>query len=160
VASLNRETAVFIPLVFLLTIDFKRLLNTRCRKDLNPILLFGGLLVTWAAVYWGLRYFLGSTSHIETIEGLLARNTQKSSLFYTFVNASLFLGVLWAFALLGFRYAPHFIRRVALIIPFYVMTVLIWGVWKEVRSLMPLYPVMVPLGLSFLFLRELKTMAA
>ena len=132
-ASLNRETAIFIPITFLLTINFKSLLNTRSKKDWNPIFLFGGLLFTWAAIYYGLRYFLGSTSHIETIEGLLARNTTKGGLFYTFVNGSLFLGGLWAFALLGFRYAPHFIKRVTIIIPFYVVTVLVWGVWQEVR---------------------------
>jgi hypothetical protein len=159
-ASLNRETAVFIPLAFLLTIDMKSLLNTRSRNEWKPILLFGGLFLIWAAVFWGLRYFRGSASHIETIEGLLARNTTKGSLFYTFVNGSLFLGGLWAFAFLGFRYAPSFIKRVALIIPLYLITVIVWGVWYEVRLLMPLYPVLVPLGLSFLYPQERKTMAA
>ncbi len=157
-ASLNRETAVFIPLAFLLTIDMKSLLN-RSRKWGKPILLFGGLFLIWAAVFLGLRYFRGSASHIHTIEELLALNT-KESLFYTFLKVSLFLGGLWAFAFLGFRYAPSFIKRVALIIPLYLLTVIIWGVWLEVRLLMPLYPVLVPLGLSFLYPQERKTMAA
>ncbi len=159
-AALNRETAIFIPIAILLTIDMKSLLNIRSKNDWKPFLLFGGLFLLWAAVFWGLRYFLGSTSHIETIEGLLTRNTTKGSLFYTFVNGILFLGGLWVFAFLGFRYAPRFIKRVVLIIPLYLITVMVWGVWYEVRLLMPLYPVLVPLGLSFLFLREQKTMAA
>lgn len=159
-ASLNRETALFIPLAFLLTIDMKGLLNTRNKNELKPILLFGSLFLIWTAVFLGLRYFLGSASHIETIEGLLARNISKGSLFYTFLNGSLFLGGLWVFAFFGFRYAPYFIKRVALIIPLYLLTVMVWGVWREVRLLMPLYPVLVPLGLSFLYHQEPKTTAA
>lgn len=158
-ASLNRETAVFIPLAFFLTIDKKSFFNTRSKNDWKPVLLFGQLLLIWAIVFWGLRYSLGSAPHIATIAGLLARNTSLGSLFYTFVNGSLFLGGLWVFALLGFRYAPRFIKRVALIVPFYLITVIIWGVWPEVRLLMPLYPVLVPLGLSFLYSEE-KTIAA
>lgn len=157
-ASLNRETAVFIPLVLLLTINMKSLLNARSVNDeWKSILLFGGLFLIWAAVFFGLRYFRGSAPHIETIEGLLARNITKDSLFYTFINGSLFLGGLWAFAVLGFRYAPVFIKRVALIVPLYLVTVMVWGVWKEVRLLMPLYPVIVPLGLSFLYPQRQET---
>lgn len=158
-ASLNRETAVFIPLAFLVTIDMKSLLNARSRNEWKPILIFSGLFLIWAAIFLGLRYFRGSASHIETIEGLLAQNTTRGSLFYTFVNGSLFLGGLWAFAFLGFRYAPSFIKRGALIIPLYLVTVMVWGVWKEVRLLMPLYPILVPLGLSFLYPQE-RSMAA
>lgn len=159
-ASLNRETALFIPLAFLLSIDMRSLLNSRSKNEWKPILIFSGLLLIWAAVFVGLRYFLGSASHIETIEGLLARNTTKGSLFRTFVNGSLFLGGLWVFALLGFRHAPSFIKRVALIVPPYLITVAAWGVWYEVRLLMPLYAVLVPLGLSFLYPQEGKDMAA
>lgn len=158
-ASLNRETAVFIPLAFLLTIEIKSHLNTNSQDDWSPILQFVGLLLIWALVFWGLRYFRGSAPPIETIAGLLALNATKGSLFYTFVNGSLFLGGLWVFALLGFRYAPSFIKRVALIVPFYLMTVMVWGVWHEVRLLLPLYPVLVPLGLSFLYSQQQKTMA-
>ena len=162
-ASLNRETALFIPLAFLLTIDIVSLLNARSKSEWQPILAFSGLLLIWAAVYWGLRYSLGSTSYIGTVEGLLgslARNTTKSRLFFTFVNGSLFLGGLWVFALLGFRYAPGFIKRVALIVPLYLLSVAVWGAWNEVRLLMPLYPVLVPLGLSLLYPQRTKAVAA
>lgn len=157
-ASLNRETAVFIPLAFFLTIDKKSFFNTRSKNDWKLVLLFGQLLLIWAIVFWGLRYSLGSAPHVETIAGLLAGNIPKIRLFHAFVKGSLFLGGLWVFALLGFRYAPRFIKRVALIVPFYLITVIIWGRWTEVRLLMPLYPVLVPLGLSFLYL-EKKTIA-
>jgi hypothetical protein len=159
-AALNRETAIFIPLAFLLTIDIKDLLNASGKNDWKRIVLSGGLFFIWAAVFWGLRNFLGSTSHVLTLAGLLARNTTKASLLSTFVNGSLFLGGLWVFAFLGFRYAPRFIKQVTLIVPLYLSTILVWGVWYEVRLLMPLYPILVPLGLSFLYLQEQKTIAA
>lgn len=157
-ASLNRETSLFIPLAFLLTIDVRRFLtNMRNKHEWKPVLLFAGLLLIWAAIFWGLRYFLGSTSHIVSIEGLLAWNTTRRSLFLMFVNVLLFLGGFWIFALMGFGQAPRFIKRVALIVLPYLLTVAVWGVWYEVRLLMPLYPVLVPLGLSFLDLQERKT---
>jgi hypothetical protein len=150
-ASLNRETAVFIAFAFLMTIDVKNLLNIRSKNERKKMLLVSTLFLVYGAIFMGLRYFYGSAPHVETIKGLLAKNTTKSSLFYTFVNGSLFLGGLWVFAFLGFKYAPGFIKRVSLVIPFYLIAVMVWGVWKEVRLLMPLYPILVPLGLSFIF---------
>jgi hypothetical protein len=160
-ASLNRETAIFMPLAFLLTnLDMTSLMRARIKIAGKPILLAGGFFLIWAVVFFGLRYFQGTASHIHTIEELVARNTTRGSLFKTSVNGSLFLGGFWVFAVLGFRYAPCAIRRVALIVPLYLMTVILWGVWYEVRLLMPLYPILVPLGLSFTYRQELKTNAA
>lgn len=158
VASLNRETAVFIPLAFFLTIDMKGFLKRRTDTERKPVVLFGGLLLIWAAVYWGLRYCLGGAAHIATLGGILAQNTTEGSVLHALVNGSLFLGGLWAFAVLGLRYAPGFLKRVAWIVPIYLIAVIAWGMWREVRLLMPLYPVLVPLGLSFLFLREQEPM--
>ncbi len=156
-AALNRETAVFIPLAFMLVIDMKTLLEARGSSCWKPIVLFGGLFLIWAVVFWGTRHYLGSAAPVETIEQLLTWNTTEDSLFLTFANGSRFLGGFWVFALFGLKYAPRFIRRLALIIPLYLIAILVWGVWYEVRLIMPLYPVLVPLGLSFLYLREQKT---
>ncbi len=153
-ASLNRETAIFIPLIFLIiNINFANLKTTNVYKT---ILKFCGLLVMWAACFWGVRYYQGSAPHIETIEGLLLRNITKHSLLLTFVNCGMFLGGWWIFAIMGFRNAPRFIKKVSLIAPFYLLIIIVWGVWYEVRLLMPLYPILVPLGLSFLYPKEEK----
>jgi hypothetical protein len=157
-ASLNKETAIFIPIAFLLTIDAKQLMNARSTEEWRPVVVFGALFLIWAIVFWGLRYVLGVAPHIQTIESVLAHNTTKDSLLRTLLNGSLFLGAWWIFALLGFRHAPQFIKRMIFIIPLYLITVLVWGVWYEVRLLMPLYPIIVPLGLSFLYRRESQTL--
>jgi hypothetical protein len=160
-ASLNRETAVLIPLVFLLaSLDQARFLKPGSRIEWKPVVQAGGLLLLWAAVFLGIRYFQGSTAHTATIREVLAKNTTERGLFYTFVNGGLFLGGFWVFAVLGFRYAPRLIRRITWIVPLYLVTVLVWGVWYEVRLLMPLYPVLVPLGLSFIFRRGMRDGAA
>lgn len=159
-ASLNKETAIFIPLAFLLTsLDIKSSLKTRMRIAWKPIILFSAYLLEWAVIFLALRYFLGSVPYIHSIEELLAKNLASRSLFYAFVNGSLFLGGFWVFAILGYRYAPSFIRQVALMIPFYLIVIAMWGVWYEVRLLMPLYPVLLPLGLSFVYRPKLKTNA-
>lgn len=151
VASLNRETAVFLPLAFLLTIEAADLRREDGGRNWRPLLLFAGLLLTWGTVYWGLRLWRGDAPHIETIEGLIALNTKRENLVYAMENATLFLGAFWIFAALGLRRAPRFLRRAAWIVPFYLATILVWGVWYEVRLLMPLYAVLIPLGLFTLF---------
>jgi hypothetical protein len=151
-ASLNRETAIFIPLAFLFTsLDVMRSWKSTRRIDWQPIRMFCGMVLLWGIVFLGLRYFRGSAVHVETIAGLLVRNTTVESLFRTLVHGSLFLGAFWLFALLGIRHAPRFLRQVSWIIPLYLVSVLLWGVWYEVRLLLPLYPILVPLGLAFLF---------
>lgn len=74
-----------------------------------------------------------------------------SQLWLAAFNITLLLGVFWIFALFGVLRAPAFVRRSALVIPAYLATVAIWGIWWEVRLLMPLYPLLLPLALSYLF---------
>ncbi len=153
-ASLNRETAVFIPLIFGFTLDVKGILKVRNRSSRNIVLVGGGLLLTWTMIFLGLRYFRGDAPHVGTIADILACNLMPDRLLRTFVNVSLFLGGFWFFSLFGFKHAPRFLKRVALVIPFYLITIMVWGYWYEVRMLMSLYPVLVPLGLCFLYPQE------
>jgi hypothetical protein len=43
------------------------------------------------------------------------------------------------------------VKRTALLVPPYLAVVLLWGVWYEVRLLLPLDAIVIPLGLSFLY---------
>ena len=156
-ASLNRETAVFIPLAFLLaSLDVRNILKARGKVNWDTILIFGYLFLLWVVIFLGLRYFRGNAPNTVTMKELLTRNMTEDSLFNMFVNGSLFFGSFWVFICLGFRYAPILIKRIALIVPLYLIIVIVWGVWYEVRLLIPLYPVFVPLGLSFIFRDDLE----
>ena len=75
-------------------------------------------------------------------------------------NVTLLLGAFWLFAALGWRHAPSFVRRTALVIPAYLITVAVWGIWWEVRLLMPLYPVLFALALSYLYQPRANAAAA
>ena len=64
---------------------------------------------------------------------------------------SLFFGIFWLYVVLGFRRAPAFIRRASLFVPFYAALLFVIGLWYEIRYLMTLLPVFIPLGLSYLY---------
>lgn len=154
VASLNRETAVFIPVAFAAA-NFAppRAMPREMVSRRKALLLTLGYLALWGVVFLALRWLRGPAEPVETIDSVLGRNLRPTALRNLFVNLGLFLGPLWFLTILGFRKAPIFVRRVAWVIPFYVVAVALWGVWYEVRLLMPLYPILVAFVLSFLYVR-------
>ena len=158
VATLNRETAVFIPLAFLFSnVDLGggapggRFADGK--KWLRPCVAY---FLVWAVVYGALRLSLGSTPHMYTLRGIWAYNTSRRNIFFTPENVILFLGAFWVFGAMGYRHAPAFLKRVAPIIPLYLLTILVLGAWREVRLLMPLYPLMVALGLCYIYRSDMK----
>jgi len=155
--AFNRATAVFIPLAFLFTnIDLVGMVRGKAKLDKKIIFLCIIYFAVWGIIFGGLRYSLGSTAPAHTVRELWIFNTKLGALVKAGINNILFLGFFWIFAILGFRYAPVFIRRVTFILPFYLFVILIYGVWFEVRLLMPLYPILVSLGLSYFYHRIIK----
>jgi len=151
-ASLNRETAVFIPLAFLCAfVGAKGEDGANRPSGAKAALLFGGYVAIWAAIFFGLRAFLGDAPRVVTVEELLARNTNAAAIFRSVMRVALIFGAFWIFAVAGFRRAPGFVQRTALLAPPYLAVIALWGVWHEVRLLMPLYAIVIPLGLSFLY---------
>ncbi len=151
-ASLNRETALFIPLAYLFAIAGTKAGDGASRPaGGKALLLFGGYMAIWAAAFFGLRLFLGGAPRVVTIGELLARNTDTLAIFRAVMRAALIFGAFWIFAAAGFRRAPEFAKRTALLVPLYLAAVALWGIWHEVRLIMPLYAIVIPLGLSFLY---------
>jgi hypothetical protein len=151
-ASLNRETGIFAALGYLLvTFDFERFFSgLRVRRldvDWRSLLTGAGLGLIWLVVFLGLRAWRGSAAQILTMSELWAANTQPAALLKAGLNWLAFTGFLWMFALPGLRAAPVFFRRLAWLLPFYLLTVLAWGLWSEVRLLLPLYVILLPPGL-------------
>lgn len=150
-ASLNRETALLIPLAFLLTTQWSNNSNEENTSWRKPVLILFGLLLTSGAELVGVHLLRGSSVQVITVRELMRTNLTPRELQRTLVNWSLFLGGFWTFASLGFSRAPKFLRRVAWVIPPYLLAIAIWGVWHEVRLLMVLYPILIPLGLLHLY---------
>ena len=151
-ASFNRETAVFIPLAFLCA---NAPIGGPGESDRMPVrraaLLFAGYGALWAVVFFGLRAVLGGAQPVMTLPEVLARNTAPAVTLRAIVRAGLLFGAFWIFAAAGFMRAPGFVRRVSLVALPYLAAVFVWGMWHEVRLLMPLYAIVLPLGLSFLY---------
>ena len=151
-SALNKETAVLIPLAFLVTGFGANAGGARVGPlGIEParVARFVGYVALWLAVFVGLRLLRGNAPQIHTIREILAMNTSSYKLTMTVLRGGLLFGFFWVFAALGLSRAPGFLRKTALVVPFYIATVIIWGIWAEVRLLMPLYAILVPLGLVF-----------
>ena len=112
-------------------------------------------LIVFIAILCGgyaiVRAIQGDAVALQPLSDILGKNLTPKYLLYMVMNGALFLGVFWVYVMKGFKVSPGFVKRLALYIPFYLVGVLIFGVWKEVRLLMPLYPVLIPMALSYLF---------
>jgi hypothetical protein len=138
-ASFNRETAVFLVLLYLVTSDWSR------TAWLRTI----GYGAVWAAIFLGVRAVSGDAERYWTIERVWRTNIGQPQL--VLANLAMLLGIFWLLAPLGWRRTPIFLRKAALIVPAYLVTVAIWGIWWEVRLLLPLYPILFGMALSYLY---------
>lgn len=139
IATLNRETAVFIVFLFAVT-------HTWTRRNLAAA---AGYAAIWLVVFLGVRLVMGPGERYWDLDRIWRTNLSQPGL--TLYNLTAFLGVMWIFALLGLRHAPGFVRRTAWVIPAYLIVIGVWGIWWEVRLLMALLPVILTLSLSWLF---------
>lgn len=157
-ATLNRETGIFIPLTFFFAsfgeLHLSRITGwIKSKQSLLTCLYF----IIWAVIFFGLRYLRGWAPHVGAISTDLKATFTPLGLFTTFKNTTLFLGVFWIFAILGFKYTHDFIRRISLVIPFYLVPIYIFAPWWEVRLLMTMYPIFIALGLSFIYRIQCET---
>ena len=88
---------------------------------------------------------------MDPVAKLLFLNLERGRLILAVEHWVLFMGLGWVLVFLGLRRAPEFVYRMALLVPLYLPAVLVFGVWFEVRLLMPMYPVLLPLLLTSLY---------
>jgi len=146
IAALNRETGVFLVLCYAVA----RPLN---KQRVMTTLAYAAI---WLAVFIGVRLYAGDGGRYWTVAKVFSSNLSQPWL--AVFNVAALLGVFWWFAAAGFRRAPPFVQRVAIVIPAYVAVIAVWGIWREVRLLLPLMPLLLPLALSFLFTAESGTL--
>ena len=147
IATLNRETGILVGVTYLLTqstwnkfqfrVPNKVVMWTCC------YLLVGGLVLI------GLRLWLGTAEQLTLLQ-VLAVNLDPLNLIAGAGNLILFLGVFWWFIGKGYHLSPPFVKKTWRIVPLYVLVVAVFGIWKEVRLLTLLYPILMPTGISLL----------
>ncbi len=157
--TLNRETAMFLPLIFL----FTRFGEVRPARLSVEVLLVG---LTWLVPFAFLRWWTGigfrqpyanSTAH--NLPGLmhffLNYNLFNNYLFYFYLY-----GVFWVLPFASWSRQPQFLRRALLsVLAFVVVYVFFGGFLNEPREIVNLYPLLVPAGLFGIF-REPSAPAA
>jgi hypothetical protein len=138
VAALNSEAALLIPVAIL----------AAGSNDSRATKAAGICAANVVAVLVLVRLALGGPWIVTSVGELWRLNT--SNLPTALLNIVLFLGGVWLLALFGFAKSPRLLRRVtAMAAPVYVAAFLLFAVWWDVRVLMPLYPIVVPLALAF-----------
>ena len=142
IAAFNRETGIFLVLLYAVA----RPVN---KQRVITALAYAAI---WLAVFIGVRLYGGLANPYWTVDKVF--RTNLSQLRPTAFYVAALLGAFWWFAIAGFRRAPPFVRRVAIVIPAYVAVIAVWSIWGEVRLLLPLIPLLLPLALSFLFTSE------
>jgi hypothetical protein len=138
-ATLNSEAAAFLPLVYLAV----RGVNVPSLKTTL------GLAASWLAVLLAVRAIVGVAEPSGGTGELLRENV--AHLPTAMINVALFIGPLWLLAALGVKRAPAPVRRLSRLIPVYFGAVAIAGLWWDVRLLMGLYPILIPLVLAAIF---------
>jgi hypothetical protein len=152
-ASLNRETGVFLPLaLFLASLQHLRPLSAsalrRSARRRETYLSFAFLVLS-TLIFAGVRLVRGSADPVDELTDVIVRNIQQNNIVAAASAIPLVLGFGWIYAVLGYKSAPSFLRGVARVVPFYLLAFAIWGWWREVRILTSLYPVLVPLVLVY-----------
>jgi hypothetical protein len=143
-ATLNRETALFLPLVYLFVNPI--LIQESNKKKINRTVLNRFLIISaiWALIFISLRWLIPALPGEISIESVWAFNSTRYGFFKAIINISVFLGFFWFYSISGFKKSPEFIRKASLVIPLYLFAVLIFGMWYEVRLLIILYPLLLP----------------
>jgi hypothetical protein len=148
VAALNRETGVIIPAAFVVV----------AWNELGPrrALMWGlPCIGVGAAVILLVRWVIGPGILYVTLADIWRTNSSREGFAAAMTNVALFLGCTgWILAAIGARRAPAFTKRALWIGALYLPLIWVWGVWYEVRLLMPFYPILVPLVLSALWVPE------
>jgi hypothetical protein len=152
-ASLNRETGVFLPLALFLAslqglhpFGLRAVRRAAQRRETQISFAF---LVMSTLIFSGLRLVRGSADPVDELQNVIVRNIQRNNAIAAASAIPLVLGFGWLYAALGYARAPRFLRGIARVVPFYLMAFAVWGWWREVRILTSLYPVLVPLVLVY-----------
>ena len=163
VGAVNNETMLFLPSVFFFY-NFKEL---EWRRLGRLVLVTLGTSLPAFVIVGAIRYMnrnqpsLGGAWQLRNnIEGVLGQlkafplDYWGSSYLYIFF----IFGAFWIYAFLRYKRKPLFLRRAALMIPLFIAGHFITGRIHEVRLMVPLGFVIIPMAFFNLFLENQETM--
>jgi len=164
VGGLNNETMLALPLVYFFYHFKSWKFMELARLSGRTILVSLPLLLTVGPI----RYFNRYRPHGANIWQLpynlqgIARDFSGIASWPNFLNihgnAYLYIfiifNVFWVYAFIKYKDLPLFLRRAALMIPFFIIAHMLTGIIMEVRQMIPLSFIIIPMALFFLFKQE------
>jgi hypothetical protein len=156
VGALNNETVLILPLVFILY-------NFKGFKPKEMISLAWITLVTSLPAYLIvgiIRYITRDSPRLAVwwqwpanIRGMGAAFAASPLEWWDsgFLFVFFIFGMLWIFAYLKYFQKPVFLQRAALMIPFFIIAHMLGGVISEVRLMLPLSFIIIPMSFFYLF---------
>lgn len=143
IGAFNRETTALLILGGYAALNFDAL-RRREAQAWRWLVVYA---VTFAAIYAGLRLALGPAPEMVTVADAWQGNTGGGWHTETAAVNHLLLLPLWLLALAGWHDAPDAQKRLALVSLPYIALFLIFGFWNEIRLMMPLWALVLPLSL-------------
>jgi len=139
-AALNRETSVLIPLAF-------AAYTLPVNRDRRSLLRSAVLLGIWGAIFVGIRIIRGSAPDDTPIAVAWNMNTNGGWWTISAIENNLPFMFVWIAALAFYGRAAPGLKRIALVAPVYAGLFLVFALWNEVRLLLPLLILLLPISL-------------
>lgn len=154
--AINNETMLILPSVFF----FYNFKSFEPRHLLRLSLITLGSCLPAYLLVGTIRYINRDRPHLggawhwpDNIKGIwdhlnlpLLDYSQASYLYIFFI-----FGAFWVYAFLKYSNKPLFLRRAALMIPFFIFAHLLTGRIHEVRQMLPLSFIIIPMAFFYLF---------
>lgn len=160
VGGLNNETMLALPFVYLLCNYKSNKINDLVILIRNTALISLPLILPIGLVryinrdrpalvpLWQLPDNINGIWHQLAHLDLL--HLYDASFLYVFF----IFGFFWIYAFLRFKEQPLFLRRASLMVPIFVLVHLVVGFMTEVRLMLPLSGIIIPMALGFIFSAE------
>jgi hypothetical protein len=143
--TLLRETSIFLPLLYLLA--YRQLWRSNENGARTWRIWTAVYFAEWLLIYGGLRLWLGNAPHVETLPRLIGVNFSSRNLLLTAIYLFIMFGGFLVWAKQGFQQSNFILKQISYIILPYLVIMGIWAIWSEVRCFIPLYPIVLALGL-------------
>jgi hypothetical protein len=146
--TLVRETAILLVIAHGL---FHVGLRRSETLSSSPALFWTALgFGIWAATYLGLRFGLGNAPHVESLAEIAGTNFSSDNLIKFSFYIFLMFGGFLVYAKRGYHAAPEPLQKLSYVVLPYLALMAVWAIWSEVRCFMPLYSLIIPLGLYYI----------
>ena len=160
IGGLNNETMLALPLVYLLY-------NYKSSRISDLLTLFRNTAVSSLPliIIVGIIRFINQDHPAlvdlwqlpDNLNGIL-RQLYNLDLLHLhradFLYLCFIFGVFWIYAFIGYRELPLFLKRTSLVVPLFILVHVVAGYITEVRLMLPLSGIIIPMALCFLFPSE------